>query len=52
MYLFKLEFSPDIVRLLDHVVTLFSVFQETFILFSIVDVPNPIPTNCVERVSF
>ena len=48
MYLFELRFSPDIcpgVGLLDHMVTLFLVFSETSILFSIVIAPIYIPTN-------
>ena len=51
-YLFKLEFLSflDIclgVGLLDHIVTLFSVFKLISILFSIVTAPIYIPTNSV-----
>ena len=50
MYLFQGKFCQDIcprVRLLDHMVVLYLVFQDTSILFSIVVVPVYIPTNSV-----
>ena len=55
MYLFKLEFSPDVcpgVRFLTHMVTLFLVFSGTSILFSIVAAPIYIPTNSVGGFPF
>ena len=54
MYLFELEFCPDIcpgVGLLDHMLTLFLV-QGTSILFSIVAAPTYIPTNSAEGFPF
>ena len=48
MYLFKLEFSPDIcpgVGLLDHMVTLYLVFEGTPILFFIAAAPIYIPNS-------
>ena len=52
IYLFELEFLSfsDIcpgVGLLDHTVTLFLVFEEASILFSVVAAPVYIPTNGV-----
>ena len=55
MYLFELEFSPDIcpeVGLLDHMVALFLVFKGTSILFSIVFVPIYISHQQCGRVLF
>ena len=57
MYLFKLLFlySSDMypqVGLLYHMVTLFLVFEEFSILFSIVAAPIYIPTNSAQRISF
>ena len=57
MYLLKLEFSafPDKypgVGLLDHMVTLFSIFKGTFVLFSTVAAPIYIPTNSIENFPF
>ena len=50
VYLFKLEFSPDIcpgVGLLDSMVTLFLVFWGTSMLFSVEAAPICIPTSNV-----
>ena len=58
MYLFELGFLPfidtyPVLRLLDHMVALFSVFfSEISILFPIVAAPSYIPTNSVGGVSF
>ena len=54
MYLFELEFSRDLcpeVGSLDHMVSLFSVFKETPLFFTVA-APNYIPTNSVGRVPF
>ena len=55
MYLFELEFCPDIcpgVGLLGHMVVLFLVFKGTSILFSIVATLIYIPTNSVRGFPF
>ena len=55
MYLFELEFSPDIcleVELLDHMATLFLVFKGNPLMFSIVVAPVYIPTSSAGRESF
>ena len=57
MYLFELDIYsfPDVcpgVELLDHMVTLFSVFKGTSILFSIVAAPIYITTNNVRGFPF
>ena len=56
MYLLNYLLSfPDIypgVVLLDHVVTLFLVFKEIFILFCMVATPMYIPTNSVGGLPF
>ena len=49
---FKLEFPPGIfpgLGLLDHMVSLFLVFQGTFLLFAIVTIQIFISTNSVGR---
>ena len=57
MYLFKLvfSFSSDIypgVELLDHMVVLFLIFLGVSILFSPVNAPIYIPTNCARGFPF
>ena len=55
MYHFKLRFSPDMcpgVGLLDHMITLFLVFKDISIQFSIVTVPSYMPTNNVGGFPF
>ena len=50
MYLFELEFSPDIcpgMGLLDHTVILFLVFKGNFIPLFVVAAPVYIPTNSI-----
>ena len=55
MYLLKVRFSPDLcpgVGLLEHLVSLFLVFQRTSVLFSIVTVISLHSPNNVGRLPF
>ena len=57
MYHFEFEFSSFLdmcpeVGLLDHIVALFLIFKGTSMLFSIVAIPNYIPTNSVGGFPF
>ena len=55
MYLFELEFSPDIcpgIGLLDHMVILFLIFKGTSILFSVVAAQVYIPTSSLGGFPF
>ena len=57
MYHFEFEFSSFLdmcpeVGLLDHIVALFLIFKGTSMLFSVVAIPNYIPTNSVGGFPF